>query len=175
MLVILGNNRRYGGCRDPYTKLIQNDVEQVNDMLGRAKFMVPAFVAVMLGCALVLVGLIIMWEHPVGVTADAQLVGRINQAEHSHIEKETIEEFVGRKASLNTQRPGERVVWDEMLSVSRDENEKSGASMDEVNKATDVVYWRRLLESGDPEIRIIGIIWTKNQKMKVFYAILHRG
>jgi hypothetical protein len=97
---------------------------------------------------------------------DARIVENVRSAAKKGVDIKIIEEFVARKAALNTGRQDDKALY-ERVSIDIDAKESEIASL---RGAKDVIYWRRPVTADKP--KIIGIAYTAQGEMRVFFGVV---
>jgi hypothetical protein len=98
---------------------------------------------------------------------DKILVMKVRESVEKKIAIEKIEDFVGRKASINTIRREDDDLWS-IVSIDLDLKE---SQIKTLRGTTRAVYWVRNIEAREPQI--VGVVWTKDKEMKlIFGAVL---
>ena len=96
---------------------------------------------------------------------EKQLTKKLLESIEKRISTGKIESFVGKKATINTTRKGDRNSL-ELVNIGID---RKRSQIDTLDDATDLVYWvYSSVEKSDPQI--VGVVWTKKNEMKLFFG-----
>jgi hypothetical protein len=97
-----------------------------------------------------------------GSDADDRLLQAIRSAVRDRLAPGAVEARIGRRAVINTQRPGDRAILENVDIVTDD---KRGDPVP-VRRARDVAYWMRPVGGRNP--RIAGILWHGDGSSELF-------
>ncbi len=99
-------------------------------------------------------------------TADDKLLEAIRGAVRDHLAPAAVEARIGRRAVINTLRPGDRPVLAHATIITDDDRGESVP----VQRARDVVYWMRPVSGRNP--RIAGILWHGDGTSELFVGAI---
>jgi len=102
------------------------------------------------------------------LSEDQQLVLRVQRAVVNHVSIQDVEEYVGRKATLNTTREGDRPKLQAVHIAFYDEKNHLDRT---IRKARHVVYWKRPGTSDFEESKYVGVAWYDTGKPKLFTGL----
>jgi hypothetical protein len=100
-------------------------------------------------------------------TDDELLVKKIREAIAKNTAVDRVEEFVGVEAAINTLRDVDRRAF---RRADYDDDPESPEKLPKIKQAKHVVYWVRLIGSKNP--RVVGVLWTEKNEMKLFFGIV---
>ncbi len=98
--------------------------------------------------------------------ADDELLAAIRGAVRDRLAPDAVEARIGRRAVINTIRPGDRPVLAHANIVTDDDRREAVP----VHRARDVVYWMRPVSGRNP--RIAGILWHRDGTSELFVAAI---
>lgn len=101
--------------------------------------------------------------------SDELLVSAIRRAVRDQLGPDEVEQHVGERAWINTQRGSERLAL-RMANIGPDELEGQ-TILPALGEARDVVYWGRPVDATNP--RIVGILWHIDQFPEVFFGVVY--
>jgi hypothetical protein len=105
--------------------------------------------------------------QPMKQTDDELLVKKIREAIAKNTAVDRVEEFVGVEAAINTLRDVDRRAF---RRADYDDDPESPEKLPKIKQAKHVVYWVRLIGSKNP--RVVGVLWTEKNEMKLFFGIV---
>jgi hypothetical protein len=102
-----------------------------------------------------------------GLTKDEKLVSAIQSALKHGIGPAKVEAAVGKRATLNTVRKGDRDPF-EHADIAPDRD--SGPALPDRKTIRHAAYWVRPIEGRNP--KLVGIVWPKTGKPQIFFGEL---
>jgi hypothetical protein len=109
------------------------------------------------------------------ICEDQELIALVKKAERGHVTPEAVERFVGRKATINTDRDGLAVVrfikhyvGDGVRRLPPMGDEEP--PLPNWNDAKHVAYWVRPLNERNP--RCVGLVWGRDGVPRVCFFII---
>jgi hypothetical protein len=106
---------------------------------------------------------------------DAELIALVKRAEERRVPPQAVEQFVGRKATINTDRDGLDVVRFIKHFGGDVEGRRptagEGPPLPNWDGAKHVVYWVRPLEVRNP--RCVGLIWSRDGVPRVCFFVIY--
>ena len=97
--------------------------------------------------------------------ADAKLIAAVRAAVEKGIEPDKAEEVAGKRATLNTLRKEDRMLF-EIVSIAEDQDRKPTFPKGDTPRC--VAYWVRPVEGRNP--KVVGVYWPKEGKARIFFG-----
>jgi hypothetical protein len=102
---------------------------------------------------------------------DAKLIACVQEAVARKIDIEKIEDYVGRPATINTMRETDRSSFKLVDYCGIDPNKQIYIPGFNLSAARDVVYWVRPIKLDDGSPQAVGVAWTGEEEMKIFFMV----